>query len=85
MGVRTGVEIQSNGMNRRVINIAEGLKAVGNDGQHAVVLIVGEAIEKLVIVIDLPVDASEAFHLAEGRAITADDRGKWSARQHWIE
>ena len=67
-------------MDGRVIDIAERLEAIRDNGQHAVILIVGEAIEKLVVVVDLPVEASDAFHLAEGRAITADDARKMDRR-----
>ena len=66
MRVRTGVEVQAQGVYRRVIDVGKGLEAIGDDGQHATILVIGEAIEELVSIVDLPVEASQAFNFAKG-------------------
>jgi hypothetical protein len=85
MSVGTGGEIQAKGVNRSVILVAERLKTVGDDGQDTVILVVGKAIEKLVIVVDLPVEAAQCLCLAEGRVVIANEGRERTTGKNRIE
>ena len=63
--IRARVEIEADGLDRRVVDVGKGLKAIGDDGQHTVILIVGESVEKFVFFVKQVVQAAETFNFAE--------------------
>src|SRR5262249_41592069 len=67
MSKAAGFKIQSYCVHRRVVNVGEGLEAVGDESTGAPVLLIGEAVEHAVVVVDLPVQLAYAFRIAEGR------------------
>src|SRR6202167_2991126 len=77
--VGSGVEVQAERMDGRVIHIVEGLEGVGQEGSNIAELIVGEKVKKLVPVIDLPIDTSHTLHFTNRRVVTAGDRGEVAA------
>src|SRR5580698_2567237 len=70
MSEAAGIEIESKSVYGRVIVIGERLKRVGNDGQHAAILIKRETIEELEAAVDLPIQAADQFSLAKWRIET---------------
>ncbi len=69
-----GVEVESKSVDRGVIVVGKGLKGVGNDGQDTAILIEGKTVEEFEAAVDLPIQAADAFGLAEGRIETPGQR-----------
>ena len=67
VGVSAGVEVESDGVDGGVIHVAKRLKRIWSVGQDAPVLIEGKTVEKLVVVVDLPVEPGQRLR-PRGRA-----------------
>ena len=80
-----GAEVESGGIHRGMVHVSEGLKRVRYDGQNTVVLVVGEAKEGLVVVIDLPIQLADYFGFLEGRIVVSGCSLEWKAGQNRIE
>src|SRR5262249_17264646 len=61
----SGIEIQTDGMHRRVVHVGEGLKAVGDEPLGAVVLLIGKAVKNPVVVADVPIELGHAVGVTE--------------------
>jgi hypothetical protein len=61
-----GIEIQAHHVHGRIVHVGKGLVAVGNETLDALVLLVRETVEHLVIVVDVPVQFGHTFRVVEG-------------------
>src|SRR6266576_2299251 len=84
VGERTETEVYANHMDSRVIRVLIRLKGVGNERKHALILIVGKAVERPVSV-SLIVHAPDRFGLPERRGDVPRETGKRTSREDWID
>ena len=77
-------EIHPNHVPARMIDIGKRLERVRDEGQNALVLIIGESVESAVPS-RLPVDAADCLRFAEWRVEVSDQWAKWPTGDHRIE
>ena len=82
---RAGREVQSDYVRGRIVDVGKWLESIGHERFHGPVLFVGEAIEGVIVVADLPIELGNAIGITKWRAEPAGETREWRARGYLIE
>ena len=81
MGKSAGSEVESDDVIARMRLVVQWLERGGLEGRDVAVLVVGEAIEQMVVLADLVIQLSNSLHFTERRQEVTRVRLKGWARQ----